>query len=193
MKKITRLLFVLLAGVLTFASCEKGKSYADLLNEEDNAVKAFLSDKIVINKVPSDSVFVTLKDVGGDTLKVPYYRLESDGNVYMQVLDAGNLNDRFEKGDDVNIRFLRWDLKAMMNGENPSAVGNINPMDYVTIRFGETSLSSTTQYGTGIQYPMEFLGDECKVNMIIRAKMGFSSESSAVLPYFYNIRYYKSK
>lgn len=64
---------------------------------------------------------------------MPYYRLDDDGNVYMQVLDAGIQDDRFEKGNDVNIRFLRVDLKALMNGENPDPVGNTNPADYITI------------------------------------------------------------
>ncbi len=194
MSKLARILFVFLTGITLLSSCNNGKSYADLLKEEDNAVKAFLADKIVINEIPADSVFVTLQDVpDNDTLAVPYYRLDSDGNVYMQVLDAGDMNNRFEKGNDVNIRFVRYDLKALMNGENPEPVGNTNPADYITIRFGETTLPSTTQYGTGLQYPMYFLGDECKVNLLVRAKLGFTSETATVMPYLYRIQYNKSK
>ena len=193
MVKIARILFVFFTVMMVLSSCDNGKSYADLLKEEDKAVKAFLADKKV-EDIPADSVFVTLQDVGNnDTLAVPYYRLDDDGNVYMQVLDAGIQDDRFEKGNDVNIRFLRVDLKALMNGENPDPVGNTNPADYITIRFGETTLSSTTQYGTGIQYPMDFLGNECKVNLLIRAKLGFTAETSTVIPYLYTISYNKSK
>ena len=90
MVKIARILFVFFTVMMVLSSCDNGKSYADLLKEEDKAVKAFLADKIVINSIPADSVFVTLQDVGNnDTLAVPYYRLDDDGNVYMQVLDAG--------------------------------------------------------------------------------------------------------
>lgn len=193
MVKIARILFVFFTVMMVLSSCDNGKSYADLLKEEDKAVKAFLADKKV-EDIPADSVFVTLQDVGNnDTLAVPYYRLDDDGNVYMQVLDAGIQDDRFEKGNDVNIRFLRVDLKALMNGENPDPVGNTNPADYITIRFGETTLSSTTQYGTGIQYPMYFPGNECKVNLLIRAKLGFTAETSTVIPYLYTISYNKSK
>ena len=104
MVKIARILFVFFTVMMVLSSCDNGKSYADLLKEEDKAVKAFLADKIVINSIPADSV----QDVGNnDTLAVPYYRLDDDGNVYMQVLDAGIQDDRFEKGNDVNIRFLR--------------------------------------------------------------------------------------
>ena len=187
MVKIARILFVFFTVMMVLSSCDNGKSYADLLKEEDKAVKAFLADKKV-EDIPADSVFVTLQDVGNnDTLAVPYYRLDDDGNVYMQVLDAGIQDDRFEKGNDVNIRFLRVDLKALMNGENPDPVGNTNPADYIT------TLSSTTQYGTGIQYPMYFLGNECKVNLLIRAKLGFTAETSTVIPYLYTISYNKSK
>ena len=102
MVKIARILFVFFTVMMVLSSCDNGKSYADLLKEEDKAVKAFLADKIVINSIPADSVFVTLQDVGNnDTLAVPYYRLDDDGNVYMQVLDAGIQDDRFEKGNDV--------------------------------------------------------------------------------------------
>lgn len=189
MVKIARILFVFFTVMMVLSSCDNGKSYADLLKEEDKAVKAFLADKKVEN-IPADSVLITFNN---DTLAVPYYRLDDDGNVYMQVLDAGIQDDRFEKGNDVNIRFLRVDLKALMNGENPDPVGNTNPADYITIRFGETTLSSTTQYGTGIQYPMYFLGNECKVNLLIRAKLGFTAETSTVIPYLYTISYNKSK
>ena len=193
MNKLAQLLFVFLASVVLLSSCDDSKSYADLLKEEDKAVKAFLADKIVYKEVPADSVFITLQDVNNDTLQVPYYQLDTDGNVYMQVLETGDMDNRFEKGNEVAIRFLRYDLKALMNGDNPSPDGNSNPADYVTIRFGETTLPSTTQYGSGLQYPMYFLGDECHVNLLIRAKAGFTSEMSAVMPFLYDIRYYKTK
>ena len=77
MVKIARILFVFFTVMMVLSSCDNGKSYADLLKEEDKAVKAFLADKIVINSIPADSVFVTLQDVGNnDTLAVPYYRLD---------------------------------------------------------------------------------------------------------------------
>ena len=49
MVKIARILFVFFTVMMVLSSCDNGKSYADLLKEEDKAVKAFLADKIVIN------------------------------------------------------------------------------------------------------------------------------------------------
>ena len=54
MVKIARILFVFFTVMMVLSSCDNGKSYADLLKEEDKAVKAFLADKIVINSIPAD-------------------------------------------------------------------------------------------------------------------------------------------
>ena len=148
MNKLAQVLIVLFAGVTLLSSCNDGKSYADLLKEEDKAVKTFLADKIVINEIPADSVFISLQDVpNNDTLAVPYYKLDTDGNVYMQVLEPGDMNDRFEKGNDVNLRFLRYDLKALVAGSNPSPVGNTNPSDYDSLRRNYPVVDHSIRYG----------------------------------------------
>ncbi len=194
MRKIIQIFVVLSALAAMFASCDENKSYAELLDEEDEAIDAFFVDKILINEVPADSVFITLKDVpNNDTALVPYYKMDKDGNTYMQVLNAGDMDNRFIQGEDVNIRYKRVNLKALMSGSNPTPEGNINPMNAVVIRFGNTSLPGTTQYGLGVQVPLMYLGDECEVNMVIRSKYGFSAELTYVLPYLFNTRYYKSK
>ncbi len=193
MKKKFQIFAMLTLLVVGFASCDDSKSYAELLEEEDKAINAFLADKWVINDIPADSVFITLDDKK-DTLSVPYYKMDRDGNTYMQVLDAGNKDNRFKKDDYVNIRFERIDLKALMSGSNPTPSGNSDPSDEIKIRFGSTSLTSTTQYGIGIQVPLYFLGDECKVNLVVRSKYGFAGETSYVIPYLYKpISYIKSK
>ena len=44
---------------VVFSSCGGRKSYAQLLNEEDHAVNAFLANHRVINSIPSDTIFET--------------------------------------------------------------------------------------------------------------------------------------
>jgi hypothetical protein len=61
-----------------------------------------------------------------------------------------------------------------------------------SFRFGNTSLSSSTQYGTGVQVPLQYLGIDCEVNIVIKSQYGFTSEISNVIPYMYNLRYFKS-
>ena len=79
MKKIlnTTAILSLLALVLLTA-CNEDQSYADRLNDERNAVNAYLANHRVVMSIPEDSVF----EVGPDA---PFYRVDADGNVYMQV------------------------------------------------------------------------------------------------------------
>ena len=81
-KSIFITLAVLSAAAIMSAglsSCNDGKTYAQLLNEENHYVNNFLADQRVIGEVPADTVFETGPDA-------PYYRLNEDGSLYMQVL-----------------------------------------------------------------------------------------------------------
>ena len=71
----------LLVAVTSF-SCSDGKTYAELLTDETRNVNAFLANQKVIIEIPEDSVF----EVGEDA---PYYQIDPEGNVYMQVLSVG--------------------------------------------------------------------------------------------------------
>ena len=65
-------IFHIVAAVFALAflaSCEDGKSYAELLNEQDRAVNNFLADQVVLLDIPEDTIF----EVGEDA---PYYRLD---------------------------------------------------------------------------------------------------------------------
>ena len=65
-----------LAITVLFTACDNDQSYADRLNEERNAVNAYLANHRVVMNVPEDSVF----EVGPNA---PFYRVDVDGNVYM--------------------------------------------------------------------------------------------------------------
>ena len=70
-------------AALLLCSCSNSESYADLLNAERRATNAYLAGCRVVNEIPRDTVF----EVGVDA---PYYRIDPEGNVYMQVLKAGD-------------------------------------------------------------------------------------------------------
>lgn len=80
--KLKSLLLLPLA-ILSLAACDDSKSYSELLEDEDKAVNSFLANQKVINEIPADTVFETGEDA-------PYYRIEPEGNVYMQVINAGD-------------------------------------------------------------------------------------------------------
>lgn len=194
MNKITKTISLLWAALLscaalTMTSCSDGKSYADLLSDETKAVNYFLANQRVINEIPADSIFETGEDA-------PYYRMDEDGQIYMQVVKAGSADNKAFSDQMIYFRFMRYDLAYYHQyGEWPEGEGNAADMEYnpMYFRFGNYSLQSSAQYGSGIQLPLSYLGIDCEVNIVIKSQYGFTSEMTNVVPYLYNVRYFKSQ
>ena len=169
---------------------DNDQSYADRLNLERNAVNAYLANHRVVMSVPKDSVF----EVGENA---PFYRIDVDGNVYMQVLDAGDRkNDKAITGTPIYFRYTRYNLAPWYSDGVWSVYsGNENTMDATpcSFNYADYALPSSSQWGYGLQYPLLFLGVECEVNLIIKSQYGFTGEISYVTPFFYHVRYYHSQ
>ncbi len=176
-----------LSVMIGLCSCDDKKSYAELLDDERIAVNKYLATQRVENAIPSDTIF----EVGEDA---PYYRLEPEGNVYMQVLKAGSRDNMAEKGDKIYIRFMRSDLLYWANYGASYIEGNGNNMaaDPRYFIFEDYSVSASYELGYGLQLPLEYVGIDSEVNIIIKSQYGFSSEISYVNPWIYNVRYFKS-
>lgn len=180
--------FAAIVGMVSLVSCDDNKSYAELLTDENKSVNRFLAEQRVIMKIPPDSVF----EIGADA---PYYQLDEEGNVYMQVLEKGS-DVKPEAGQQVYFRFLRYNLHNYVIGGDNVGVGNAD--DVSDDGIGATSfyldkydLPSSAQFGQGIQMPMHFFGYDAKVNLVIKSQYGLSSEIANVVPYLYTITYYK--
>mgnify|MGYP002228892850 CR=1 FL=1 len=48
MKKLTLFFFALLAVCLAFQACDNSKTYAEMLEEEKDAIKAFIKDSSIV-------------------------------------------------------------------------------------------------------------------------------------------------
>ncbi len=189
MKLSKHILFLGMVVLTMLTACNDDQSYADRLNEERNAVNAYLANHRVVMSIPKDSIF----EVGEDA---PFYRIDTDGNVYMQVIKAGDrVNDLAKKGDRIYFRYSRYSL-AIWYAEKLMEVysSNENSMDAQSCSFtyADYSLPSTSQWGYGLQYPLNFLGVECEVNLVIKSQFGFTSEISYVMPFLYHVRYFRS-
>lgn len=189
--KIKRLIPALMALFLTapaFVSCNDDTSYAELLADEDKACNNFLADHRVINSIPKDTVFETGPDA-------PYYRIDPDGNLYMQVLYAGTKapENKLEDDDLVYFRFTRYDLLDYKNGELPEGSGNQDDMSTTNtwFRFNNYTIPTSSSWGYGIQAPLNYLPIDCQVNIVIKSQMGLTNETAMVVPYLYNLRYYR--
>lgn len=189
-----KILFGLVGIIMLLGSCSKSKSYSELLTEERKSSNAYLATQRVIGEIPADSVFITKQDVP-EGEEPPYYKLDEDGNVYMQVINPGTKDNKAAVNQQIYFRFMRISLNEWANGVEPTPEGNANDMGFnaTSFRFKNYDLTSSIQYGTGIQRPLEFLGIDCEVNLVIKSQYGFSSEISNVIPYRYNVRYFKSQ
>lgn len=190
MKIFSKIAFFAIAAiaVISMQSCEKTRSYSELLNDENMAVNRFLADQWVIATIPADSVF----EVGPEA---PYYQLDADGNIYMQVLDAGS-GEKVEEEDQVYFRFTRYNL-SNYKGDLNALYKEGNQEDLTqsptSFRYGNYTLPSSSQWGSGIQLPLAFLPLNSHVNLVIKSQFGWTKEVSYVIPYLYNIRYYPSQ
>ena len=190
MKKINgRLILGVIATVfasVSFLACNDSKSYSELLNDEKVNINAFLANQRVVNEVPADSAF----EIGPDA---PFYRMDEEGNVYMQVLDRGD-GERPVDDDVVYFRYIRYDLGDYANSDTlPNGGGNANNMESepTWFRLNNYRITASSQYGMGIQLPMTYLNYNAKVNIVLKSQYGFVSEIALVTPFLYNISYYK--
>ncbi len=176
---------ILIAVLIGLASCSNSKSYAELLADENHIVNEFLSQHRLIDNVPADTVF----EIGPDA---PYYCIDDEGDVYMQVLDPGN-DERPAYNDRVYFRYMRYVLDGYEVGGDNIGAGNADNMNAGStyFLFGNEYIETSTQYGTGIQLPMLYLGYNAKVNLVIKSQAGPTSDMSYVIPYLYTISYFK--
>lgn len=176
-----------LLGV-ALSACDDSKSYAELLTDEAHAINRFLVNNTVIMDLPENDEFITGPDA-------PYYRLDDEGNVYMQIVNPGDKQMMAKDDELIYFRFTRYNLYDYNMDDNKLGEGWGNAEDLsmgaASFRFGNYSLSSSSQWGSGLQMPLYYVGMESEVNLIIRSQLGLSSEISQVIPYVYNIRYFK--
>ncbi|MDE6291649.1 MAG: DUF4827 domain-containing protein [Muribaculaceae bacterium] len=185
------------AVVMTFflASCSKTESYSDLLKKEQKASNWFLAQHKVCNEIPADSVFL----IGEDA---PYYKMDNDGYVYMQVLKADALRDRVipETGEQVYFTYTRWNIEAMYSDNTLDIVAtdgnqeNFNtPLRATYFIFNNYSVSSSSTFGSGMQLPVSYLGYNSEVNILLKSYYGFASDNTVCIPYKVNVRYFKAE
>ncbi len=177
-------------AIALLSSCNKSKSYSELLDDEDKSVNAFLANQKVIRSIPADTVFQTGSDA-------PYYQIDDSGNVYMQVIKTGDRqNNRAKEGEKIYFRFGRISINRWSAGYDDAPSGNFGDLSYESTSFNysnEEANYTYTTYGYGVVMPLTYLGIDCEVNLLVRSRKGPSSEIADVVPYLYNIRYFKSK
>ena len=193
-----RIKYSLLAAMmltLMLASCNKNESYSDLLKKEQKASNWFLAQHKVCNEIPADSVFL----IGPDA---PYYKMDDDGYVYMQVIkaDIPDKRDIPSYGDPVYFTYTRWDIETMYRNNTfdiSPTDGNQNNFINTVVDpyfiYGNYSVNSSVKYGSGMQIPLSYLGYNSEVNILLKSYYGFLADNTTCIPYKVNVRYFKAE
>ncbi len=192
--KIKKIVFAALvvAGSAVIGGCSDTKSYSELLSEEERASNWYLAGFRVENTIPANGDFKTVEEYGD---AAPFYKMDNDGYLYMQVVKRG-AGEKVQKDDVVYFRFQRKNLLLMYEGYDVSWDGNTNDMNanlQTYFVYGNKNLSSYTLYGEGIQKPLEYLPFLSEVNLVLRSYLGFSTDQSQCIPYIINIKYFPAE
>ncbi len=203
MKRILTYILPLLAAMAAMTGCKDTESYADMLRDETQAVNSFLADYPVIDVLPPDSVLISMQDVLEDypgmsraeaEKLTPFYRMDDDGHVYMQVINPGS-GTKAADNQLIYFRFTRYNLIYVHKYGTWEGMGNSENLGSTptSFRFNDTQNYSTTQWGEGIQVPLRWLYLDCEVRIVIKSYLGPTEEVTAVYPYLYEIRYFPSR
>lgn len=178
--------------ILGLGSCSKSESYSNLLKKEEKATNWFLAQHKVEVNIPKDSVFIYGEDA-------PFYKMDEDGYLYMQVISPGNPEKKAKQNQQIYFRYLRTNIREMYEGLDPEPVGNANTViiesQYASanFRFGNNTISSSITYGDAVQEPLKYLGTDCIVNLVVNSTRGFNAEQGQCIPWLMNIRYFPAE
>ena len=204
MKKLVLLFLSLLAFSFAFQACDDSKTYAEMLEEEDDAIAAFIRDNDI--QVISQTEFFN-NDSTTDVSKNEYVQLSS--GVYMQIVKKGiededgnllNPNDTVKNNDLILVRFMEYSIL-----DKDTSLSNLNSVETVDeFKYTITSSSIAAIFTQGYMYsvygpsvpagwlvPLPYVRDMAHVKLIVPSKMGHSTAMQYVYPYFYDIKKYQ--
>ncbi len=174
------------------ASCDDNKSYAELLTDETHITNVFLSDHVVVDALPEDNKFITCQEKGD---LAPFYRLDEEGDVYMQVVTPGTPGNMAVSDQQIYLRFMRYSLYNYQNGDFTEGTGNDSDLanGSASFRFDNFQVTASYQWGKGIQMPLKYVPIDAQVNVLIKSQSGLYSEIANVVPYLYEVHYFKAQ
>ena len=196
MKKLLLLFFSLLAFGYMFQACDNSKTYAEMLDEEKDAVNAFIKKHDIRTISESDFEANGYKT---DTTKNEYVAFSN--GVYMQIVDKGSTNpaDTVKPNDLILVRFEEQGLIAV--GGVKSYITNMNSPTVVDeFRYSVTSSSIAGLFTQGYMLiyhgssvpagwlvALNYIRNGAHVKLIVPSKMGQSDAMRDVHPYYYDL------
>lgn len=195
MKKLTLFFLSLLAFGLAFQACDNTKTYAEMLEDEEDAIANYIRDNDI--RVISQSEFYA-NDSTTDIDRNEYVQLAS--GVYMQIRKKGD-GDTVKANDQVLVRFMEYSLidqdTTLSNLHLPQMVDEFNYRVTSSSIAGQfvqgvmPSAYSTTAVPAGWLVPLVYVRSGAHVRLIVPSKMGHNTAMQQVYPYYYDITKYQ--
>lgn len=167
--RIARVEFMVFKGAQkqlgTIVIIQNPLTFEELKKIEQKAINAYISNFDVCKDLPS------VNDIQIGSV-APFYKLNSGGNVYMQVIKMGTVP--VNKNERIYFRFMRYNLLSYLeNGVLPAGEGNAENMTASATFFelGSDNAAST-QWGNAIQQPLLLgLPIDSEVNLVVSRRM----------------------
>lgn len=181
-----------------FQACDDTKTYAEMLEEEDDGIADFINEHNI--KVISQSEFYA-NDSVTNVEENEFVQLAS--GVYMQIVDKGSDNpaDTVKNNDEVIVRFMEYSIL-----DRDTTVSNLDSPDYVDVFRYTVSGTSTagiflegymlnaymnSTVPAGWLVPLAYVRDRAHVRLIVPSDMGHQTAMQYVYPYYYDIQKYQ--
>ena len=215
MKKFIFLFLSVLAAGSFFQACDDSKTYAEMLEDEKNAVEKFIKDSAihVISEQQFEENGYKTAVKGKDGAQYDEYVAFSADGVYMQVVDAGDSeseDNKFKDGNIICVRYLEKDVatreltcfNVALDGYMDASQLYTNPGVFRYVVNESSSYSAgtfiemdyywanyyqSTAVPQGWLLALPYLYNNAHVRLIIPSKMGHSSAQQYVTPFYYDI------
>ncbi|MBQ2858113.1 MAG: DUF4827 domain-containing protein [Bacteroidaceae bacterium] len=211
MKKLSILLMVVCGLGFTFLSCNDGKTYAELKEEEREAIKRFIElneIKVIDEKQFEDQDSTT-------NVAANEYVLFDESGVYMQVIERGK-GELLEEGrHEILVRYVEEQIADDGTTDTLSlnTIPNLyaHPDDFILTKQGNSLSASFGANGamyqthssayvpSGWLLPLNYLkvgreiSGRSKIRLILPHSQGTATASGQVFPCYYEITYQLSR
>jgi hypothetical protein len=194
MKKILLLSLLSLICGLAFQACDGSKTYAEMLEEEKDAINKFIRKNNI--KVITAGEF---EKKGNTTDTVTNEYVQFSNGVYMQIVYKGDAGaDSIKTRNVILVRFVEYDILAedttLANYTLPQM---LDAFDYTvsgTTGYGQFRQGllpqwyETTQVPEGWLVPLQFVKSGARVKLIVPSKVGHATAIQSVSPFYYDLR-----
>ncbi len=166
------------------ASCDKRKTYADLLRDEIRIIDRFISKNniVVLETFPADTVFASNE----------FFRDQATG-VYFNIIDKGETGPA-SIPEDIYVRYDGLRLLTL-DDKDTTTYSTLQAATANTLTYrGPVTLPTKQMYGDSTPawaVPLRYIGHKGRAKMIVPFNMGSRTEISNNYTTYYDLVTYR--